>query len=393
MTRSAAEGQRAPGWFLGRRDRPLILYVIQLPDYGGGELMHLPVLRADADPLLACPPYSRTEELARRLGIPTVPLPFRPLRRSQGALDTIRSVFRGLASARDLRRVLRRHPERRIVYATQARPGMLAAVAGIGLGRKRMWTLCEFLPPPPLRAAVRLLGALGCDVAMAQSHAIERDFVRRSRRLAARTTVVNLPGTDPQRRVAASAEPGSPTAAIVGSISTLKRTDLAVEIARRVGREVPDFHLLVIGRPQFRESDFRFDRELRERVEADPELRGRVTFVGWVEDVRQVLAGCGLLLHCCTREGFGLALLEAMEQAVPVVAPDAGGPAEIVEDGVTGLLYAPADADDATRQVLRLLGDPALARCMSDASLEAVRGRLHSDRQLAAAERLIASVA
>jgi glycosyltransferase involved in cell wall biosynthesis len=386
------DGGTRPEGFLSRRDRALILYVIQLPDYSGGELMHVPLMQADAEPLLACPPGSRTEELAHGLGIPTTPLPFRPLRHSQGLLDTLRSVARGLRSALDLRRTLQRHPERRIVYCTAARPGMLAAVAGIGLRRRRLWVLCDLMPPPPLRGVLRLLARFGAEAVIAQSRAVERDFVRGSKRLARRTQVIGLPGARADNPLAASARPGIPTAAIVGPITDVKRTELAVEIAGLVGREAPEFRLLVVGRPQFRASDFAYAERLRERVEADPALRRHVTFAGWTDDVRGRLAECGLLLHCRPDEPYGLALLEAMEVGLPVVAPAAYGPTEIVEDGVTGLLYEPGSAQAAARQVLRILRDPDLARRLGAASLEAVRGRLRSDRQIARAEDVLAGL-
>ena len=65
-------------------------------------------------------------------------------------------------------------------------------------------------------------------------------------------------------------------------------------------------------------------------------------------------------------EPFGLAVLEAMAAGLPVVAIDAGGPAEIVVPGETGRLvpYAPAPLAAA---VGRLLADPATARAFGAA--------------------------
>jgi glycosyltransferase involved in cell wall biosynthesis len=71
-----------------------------------------------------------------------------------------------------------------------------------------------------------------------------------------------------------------------------------------------------------------------------------VRFLGALADPRPALARAHCLLHCADQEAFGLALVEALAAGRPVVAPDAGGPAEIVTRG-SGRLYAPGDANSA----------------------------------------------
>lgn len=382
------------GGYLSRRDRPSILYVIQLPDYSGGELMHVPVMEADVDPLLACPPGSRTEALARERAIPTASLPFRSLRHSGGRAEALRSVGRGLLSARDLRRLLRAHPEREVVYCTQLRPAMLAALATIGLRRRVIWHVPEFMPPRPIAQAVRALARMRCDRAIAHSHAVARDFVGRSRRLQRRTVVVH-PGTmlRPSSPALAANTERPPRAAVVGTVSRTKRTDLAMDVAARVAAREPAFELVVVGRAQFRAEDEVYERELRARAERDERLRGHVRFAGYTRDVAGELAGVDVLLHARPDEPFGIALIEAMMAGLPVVAPRAAGPAEIVEPGVTGFLYEPGDADAAAAAVLQLLADPERASAMGQAGRERV-GRLFTmERQIAGIERVLRSCA
>ncbi len=360
--------------FLAGHDRPRVLYVIQQRDYSGAELMHLPVLLADADPLLACPPGSRTEELALRHGIPTVPLPFRSLRHSGGPIETVRSAGRGMRSAWDLRRLLRAHPERRIVYCTSLRPGMLASLAKAGLGRQALWVVTDLLPPAPVRQLTRLLALVGCDRAVPLSRFTAEDFVGRSARLRART-VVAYPGVDLERLGRRRDGPVPASAAIVGHVSPTKRTDLALDIAGRVAREEPGFGLAIVGSAQYREADFAFERELKAQVDSDDVLRPRVRFVGYADDVAAELSKVGMLLHCRPDEPLGIAMIEAMAAGLPVVAPAAGGPLEIVEHGVTGLLYPPGDSERAAEHVLRFLRDPGEAARMGLAGRASVRSR------------------
>ena len=62
-------------------------------------------------------------------------------------------------------------------------------------------------------------------------------------------------------------------------------------------------------------------------------------------------------------EGFGMVALEAMERARPVIAAEIGGLGELVQDGVTGLLVPPGEAEPLEEAIVRLAGDlPRRAR-------------------------------
>ena len=63
------------------------------------------------------------------------------------------------------------------------------------------------------------------------------------------------------------------------------------------------------------------------------------------------------------REAQGLTILEAMALSRPVVASNVGGIPEMVEDGVTGLLVEPHDAEALTTAIVRLLTDTGKIRC------------------------------
>ena len=386
----ASSNPPAPG-FLAIPDRPRVAYVIQAEDFSGAEILHAPLLRADPHALVICPPDSRMEEFARGLGAATAPLPFRPLRHSGGWLETLGSVPRGVATARDLRRLLGDRPELDLVYCISIRPALVAAVATLGRRRPTIWYLTDFLGPPPVRLLARLLAHLNGARAVAISRCVSEEFAGRSRRLAERTTVV-YPGIDPSR-FTPTPTPGAPRAAVVGQVSPTKRTDLAVEVAAQVVRRVPEFKLEILGRAQFRDEDFALERSLRLRVARDPELSRTVAFSGYTSDVATALRGFGLLLHCRPDEPFGMALIEAMATGLPVVAPSSAGPAEIVEDRVTGLLYPPGDAEAAARCVTALLADAQLAGRLGEAARKAVERRFTAERQLAELVDVLATAA
>jgi glycosyltransferase involved in cell wall biosynthesis len=117
-------------------------------------------------------------------------------------------------------------------------------------------------------------------------------------------------------------------------------------------------------------------------------IEDRVHFLGRLEqsDLAALYRSCALLVATSfVNETFGMALCEAMACGTAVVASDFGGFREVVEEGVTGLLFRPQDPGDLALRVNRLLADPALAREMGEAGRERVLGTFSWD---AVADRL-----
>lgn len=356
------------------------LYVIAHREYSGGEISQAPVLAADSDALVACPVSSPADEYVRSLGASTVDLPFRVMRHSAGPVEAARSVGRGLGSAAELRRILRRHPERRTVYGIGIRAGLLSSLAALGLGRRVVWSVTDRLPPRPLSSLVRVAAWASADRLLCLSQFIATDLVRRSRRLAERSSVVH-PGIDPDRFGPAAAD-SPPRAALVGHISQAKRPDLALDIVAAALERDATVRLRLVGSGQFTAANAALERDLRARVAGDERLRSAVEFAGRQADVAASLTDCRLLLHCRADEPFGMVLVEAMASGLPVVAPAGGGPLEVVEHGVTGLLFEPGNVEEAAGHLVLLARDPALAARMGEAGRKRVARRFTAARQV-----------
>jgi phosphatidylinositol alpha 1,6-mannosyltransferase len=76
------------------------------------------------------------------------------------------------------------------------------------------------------------------------------------------------------------------------------------------------------------------------------------------DDLAAIYASLDVFVHSGPYETFGQTLQEAAASGLPVVAPAAGGPLDLVEDGVTGYLVPPSDPDAFTAAVARLAADP-----------------------------------
>jgi glycosyltransferase involved in cell wall biosynthesis len=129
-----------------------------------------------------------------------------------------------------------------------------------------------------------------------------------------------------------------------------------------------DAEARLIGAPLFGEEAY--EAQLHAQVERLG-LRERVDFRGHRDDVAAELAELDVVVHCSTvPEPFGQVVVEAMGVGRPIVAAAAGGPLEVVHDGVDGLLTPPGDAGALAAALTRLAEDPELSRRL----VEAARG-------------------
>ena len=92
-------------------------------------------------------------------------------------------------------------------------------------------------------------------------------------------------------------------------------------------------------------------------------------------ELAEAYASLDIFVHSGPRETFGQTLQEAAASGLPVVAPAAGGPRDIVTDGVTGYLVPPGVPGPLAAAVSRLVHDPAMRAAMGQAGREKVTGR------------------
>lgn len=101
------------------------------------------------------------------------------------------------------------------------------------------------------------------------------------------------------------------------------------------------------------------------------------------------LAAADVVIHTAIQpDSFPTVLLESMALGRAVIATDLGGPREIVEDGVTGMLVPPHRADLLAEAMRTLLADPPRRRKMGQAGAERSRERFHAARMAREIERL-----
>lgn len=148
---------------------------------------------------------------------------------------------------------------------------------------------------------------------------------------------------------------------VVGTIARLlpeKGMADLIHAMQMVGENGYKARLVIIGDgPQ---------RQELETMAAD--LADCILFTGTVDQASQLLTGIDIYVQSSWREGFGIAVLEAMWCGVPVIATDTGGLPEIVgSDGQFGLLVPVREPNQLSLQITRLIADEQLRKDLGHA--------------------------
>jgi phosphatidylinositol alpha 1,6-mannosyltransferase len=179
---------------------------------------------------------------------------------------------------------------------------------------------------------------------------------------------VDLERYHPSRRTSTSAldlretiAPGGETiVGYVGRIAPEKSLERLAEL-----RGIQGMRLAIVGDGPAR-------RELTRALDGMP-----VTFLGALggDDLANAYAALDVFVHTGTEETFGQTLQEAHASGLPVVAPRSGGPIDLVDHTVDGLLYDPRSDSDLRSAVAGLVAVPELRARMGEAGRRRVLGR------------------
>ncbi|MBX3048961.1 MAG: glycosyltransferase family 1 protein [Anaerolineales bacterium] len=159
---------------------------------------------------------------------------------------------------------------------------------------------------------------------------------------------------DPEMRLRLSGgEPEKPLIIFVSRLSREKRCDWLVPVAK----QIPGVRIAIIGDGP--------DRPRLERLFAGTDT----LFTGYLhgEELASAFASGDIFAFTGAEETYGNVVAEAMASGLPVVAPNSGGVIDLVEHGVTGLLYDPEDAQALLQSVVELATDLELAKRMGAA--------------------------
>ncbi len=143
----------------------------------------------------------------------------------------------------------------------------------------------------------------------------------------------------------------APLACILAALRPEKNHEMFLDVARRVRREIPKAHFLIIG-----DGPRRADLERRAAL---ADLTDAVHFVGTRPDVPELLSLTDVVLLTSHMEANPVSVLEALAMEKPVVATRVGSVPQSVLEGEVGYLVEPGDAAAMAERVVQLFRDPA----------------------------------
>jgi glycosyltransferase involved in cell wall biosynthesis len=371
--------------------KPRVVFVNHCARLSGGELALERLLRALGDAVEPHVVLGEAGPLLHRLeraGVATEVLPLVP-----GMLNTprmhvtlrrlpLREAAATAAYAVRLNRLLRRvGPD--LVHANSLKALVYGGLAGRLAGVPVVWHVRDRIAPDYLpAAAVRLVGLFAQTLPSA-TIANSRETLR-TLEVASGGRVTRKPHAiiyDPLEELPVAERPvnGRPLRiGMIGRIAPWKGQHVFLRAFASVFRGGGE-RAVVIGAPLFGEDAY--ERELRTIVR-ELGMEQQVEFTGFRDDVGAELAGLDVLVHASLlTEPLGQVVQEGMQAAVPVVAAGAGGPAEIVEDRVTGFLYVPGDIAALAARLKMLADNPTLRKSVGMAAR--VRARAFAPERVA----------
>ena len=172
----------------------------------------------------------------------------------------------------------------------------------------------------------------------------------------------------PEERVALRRRLGLPADALViawtGRVLKGKGLETLLGAFEGVAAAEPGAHLLLVGSGSGQALSI--EDELRGRVQASG-LRPRVTFAGRVDAVEDWLRASDVFAFPSLVEALGISLIEAAACGLPCVGSRTGGIVDVIEEGRTGLLVPPGDAEALASALRALLSDPGARAAMGEA--------------------------
>ena len=302
--------------------------------------------------------------------------------RSAGALE---GLFHNLRRIAALRRTIRQsRPD--VVLSFMDRMNVLTLLATRGLGIPVVVserTDAQSHNPGRAWRSLRLIAYRHADVLVYPSSS---GRARAASLVAPKLRVIPNAVTPPKSRslVKCAAERSAPVVVAMGRLTEEKGFDLLLDAFARVAHRHADWSLRVFG-----------DGPLRQDLcaqAASAGLASRITFPGRVADPAQAFEQADLFALPSRFEGFPNVLCEAMAWGLPVVSFNCpSGPAEILRDGIDGVLVPPENVKDLAATLDRLMGDPAERGRLASRSPE-VAQRFSSEKVMAMWDSVLTEV-
>lgn len=313
---------------------------------------------------VACPDDSSLAKRLKEAKVVTLGLPKPPLLhyfRWQWWVYVVKTIFCVTKA------IYKERPK--IIHANNFHAAIVSMLPALVTGRRLLWHARDM---SRFRLISRICG-LFCERIIAVSNSVKNLLVEQGINPAKINVVYN--GTEVNSLSGQTAiQTGSnnrPTRfANIGQFVPWKKQTLFIEAACLLTRKDTNVEFFIIGDDIF-ERDHKYKIKLLNMIRncAVPE---KFKLLGWQENMEGVWNKIDYLVHTADKEPFGRVIIEAMSHKIPVIAVNSGGPSEIIQDGETGILVTPDDAETLSEAMLNMAQNKELARRLAESGYERV---------------------
>jgi len=351
---------------------------------GGGQRSLLLLLeRIDKTryrPFLVCPAEGGLVEKAEKLGIETEII-------RMGSFKTP-NIFSTAATVFKLRRLIRKK-NIDLVHTDSPRQALYASQAVRKTKTPLIWHVR--VSTPEKKSLDRFLYNRSRKViAVSRAASLRfKDYPLTPEKLVVIPNGVDLtqfkqPHPDRRLREELDIEEGSVLVGTLGQLIPGKGHDVLLKAAERVAEQAPEVKTVIVGNGNTAY------RNTLEDLSAKLEIKDKVMFTGYREDIPGILSCLDIAVLPSTThlEGLSRVIIEAMASGKPVIATDAGGNPEAVEDGRTGILVPPGDPDRLARAILELARDANKRKRMGEAGRKRAEQLFSIEMNIARIEKI-----
>lgn len=152
---------------------------------------------------------------------------------------------------------------------------------------------------------------------------------------------------------------------MVGRIEEGKGQHLLIAAIHELVKQGKVVHATIIGPAM----DSGYETKLKQHVK-DWQLSDAIHFYGSHPNPVEIMSAFDTVVLATKQETFGLVLIEAMRNGVAVIGTRAGGVPEIIDEGITGLMFAPENSQELTEKLSLLINDKSLCQKLAQAGKE-----------------------
>lgn len=346
----------------------LLFYVPYRQNLTGGPRVLLNLLmqldRTKFRPICVAQQESILTEQLREQNIETVIVPFPSILNvynegvfSYSPLDKLRSAKALLDYNLQIERIARQYQVQGI-WGRNVKTVLLVGIAARRLGVPLIWDIGMEKASRGLMKVLHWIGLNLATVVVTEAATQPKNiFDPLAVKLFASKFISIQPGISSERIAALLVGQGQPSERFniltVGTINPRKNQLMLLRAVKNLIHCYPQIHVKIVGPA----TDEAYLSACQQFVQ-DEALESYVSFLGWRDDIPELLSQANLFVLCSHNEGIPYVIHEAMHAAVPIVATAVGGIPDAIEHDTTGLLVREDDVAQLQQAIERCLINP-----------------------------------